>query len=267
MLNNSYNTTYGISIKEFFSLENSHFCYEVYNKLKIFIIINCVILIYFISYFFQDAKLCFFKDNKYIHYATRLYINIGIIVSIYYTALCIFESPKILINEFFQGQTNEYIKYFESLFTPGMIFFMGFLIPYQILFLLIYFFIDTPTPKIIAIIILLFPVIIICSLGSSRYVLAFWIKLAILLSKEGLDSGLKIAVIVFGVLVLIGFCGILSGSGLGFSNIIMAIFLIFVTLVNNDFCNDFENVRFESEIKTVVANVFNYLDSLKGEGF
>ncbi|CAG8855132.1 41366_t:CDS:1, partial [Gigaspora margarita] len=109
-------------------------------------------------------------------------------MSIYYTSLCLFESPKILINEFFQEQTNEYIEYFESLSTPGMIFFMGFLILYQILFLLSYFSRDTPTPKIIAIIILLFPVIIICSLGSSGCVLASWIKLAILLSKEGLDG-------------------------------------------------------------------------------
>ncbi|CAG8505195.1 20262_t:CDS:2 [Gigaspora margarita] len=186
-------------------------------------------------------------------------------MSIYYTLHCIFESPKILIKEFFQGQANEYIEYFESLSTPGMIFFMGFLIPYQILFFLSYFSRDTPTPKIIAIIILLFPAIIICSLGASGCILASWIKLAILLSKEGLDSGLKIALIVFGVLVLIGFCSILSGIGLGFSNIIMVIFLIIVTLVNNDFCDDFENARFRSEIKTVVANVYNCLDSLKGE--
>ncbi|CAG8847524.1 36509_t:CDS:2, partial [Gigaspora margarita] len=254
MSNNTYNTTYGIPIKEFFSLENSHFRDEVYDKLKIFIVINCVILIYFISRFFQGAKFWFFKDNIYIRYATRLYILIGIIMSIYYTSLCIFESPKILINEFFQGQTNEYIEFFESVSAPGMIFFIGFLIPYQFLFLLSYFSRDTPTPKIIVIIILLFPVIIICLLGSAGCVLASWIKLAILLSKEGLDGGLKIAVIVFGALVLIGFCGILSGSGLGFSNIIMVIFLICVTLVNNDYYDDFETVRFGSEFKTVVAN-------------
>ncbi|KAF0487820.1 hypothetical protein F8M41_022488 [Gigaspora margarita] len=184
-------------------------------------------------------------------------------MSIYYTSLCIFESPKILINEFFQGQTNEYIEYFESLSIPRMIFFIRFLIPYQILFLLSYFSRDIPTPKII-IIILLFPVIIICLLRSSGCVLASWIKLAILLSKEGLDSGLKIAVIVFGALLLIGFCGILSGSGLGFSNIILVIFLICVILVNNDYYDDFENVRFRSEFKTVVANVCNCLDSFKG---
>ncbi|KAF0433481.1 HLH-domain-containing protein [Gigaspora margarita] len=34
--------SYGISIKEFFSLENSHFHDEVYDKLKIFLIINCI---------------------------------------------------------------------------------------------------------------------------------------------------------------------------------------------------------------------------------
>ncbi|CAG8527510.1 31767_t:CDS:2 [Gigaspora margarita] len=214
MSNNTYNTTYGIPIKEFFSLENSHFRDEVYDKLKIFIVINY-----------------------------------------YYTSLCIFESPKILINEFFQKQTNEYIEYFESLSTPEMIFFTRFLIPYQILFLLNYFSRDTPTSKIIVIIILLFPVIIICLLGSSGCVLASWIKLAILLSKEGLDNGLKIAIIVFGALLLIGFCGILSGSGLGFSNIIMVIFLICITLVNNDYYDDFENVKFGSEFKTVVVIV------------
>ncbi|CAG8812669.1 12517_t:CDS:2, partial [Gigaspora margarita] len=84
-------------------------------------------------------------------------------------------------------------------------------------------------------------------------VLASWIKLAILLSKEGLDGGLKIAVIVFGVLVLIGFCGILS-------------VLIYVTISNNVYLNDdFENIRFESEIKTVVANIYDCLNSLMGE--
>ncbi|CAG8655182.1 23582_t:CDS:2, partial [Dentiscutata erythropus] len=44
-------------------------------------------------------------------------------------------------------------------------------------------------------------------------------------------------------------------------------FLIFVTLVNNDFCDDFENTRFRSEIKTVVANVCNCLDSLKAKAY
>ncbi|CAG8848465.1 12814_t:CDS:1, partial [Racocetra persica] len=54
-------------------------------------------------------------------------------------------------------------------------------------------------------------------------ILASWIKLAILLSKEVLDGGLKIIVIVFEVVLgLTGFCeNILSGGGLGFSNTIM----------------------------------------------